>query len=159
MTKKLIACALVVGLTVAIVGPAGAAKKKKRKGPKPYTSDEVTIQVGHPVLYGNTGSPQSVTAKEFENGCAIPSSNGVDAYIWEVPKDYIDVEAQISSFGSAGPEGYDLDIYLYDESCTVILPFNSTSVDETGILMEGTRYIMIHNYTGGPTNVYFELKV
>ncbi|MFP5298050.1 MAG: hypothetical protein ACLGHL_03555 [Actinomycetota bacterium] len=158
MLKKLIACALVVGLMTAVVGPAGA-KKKKSKGPKPYKSEEVTIQVGHPVFYGQTGSPKSVTAMEFEQNCAIPSSNGFDAYFFEVPETYHDVEATISSYGSAGPEGYDLDIYLYDENCKVTIAFNSTSLDETGILTKGTRYIMIHNYTGGPTQAYFELKV
>lgn len=158
MSKKLIAAILVLGLLTALVGPAAAAKKKKKKGPKPYTSEEVTVQLGHPVLYGQTGSPKSVTALEFENSCAIPSTNGVDAYIWEVPKDYVDVDATISAFGSGGLEGYDIDIYLYDESCSSTMAFNAPGTDETGLLVKGTRYILMHNYIGGPTTIYYELK-
>ena len=157
MSKKLIAAFLVLGLLVAFSGPAAA--KKKKKGPKPYTSEEATINVGHPVFYGQSGTVLSLTAQEFLNSCAIPQSNGLDAYIYEVPADYQNITASIQAFGSEGTQyPYDLDIFLFDENCGQVGVFNSTSTDEGGILTKGTAFVLLYNYTGDPVTVHYELK-
>ena len=157
MPKKLIACFLVLGLLAAFTGPAAA--KKKKKGPKPYVSEEATINVGHPVFYSTTQTPVSLTAQEFINSCAIPQSNGVDAYVYEVPADYQNTVAAIQAFGSEGPQvAYDLDIFLYDASCAQVGVFNSTNPDETGVTVKGTAYVLLYNYTGDPVNVHYEMK-
>jgi hypothetical protein len=159
MSKKLIACFLVLGLLAAFTGPATAKKKKKKKGPKPYTSEEATINVGHPVFYSTAGTPLSLTAQEFINSCAIPQSNGVDAYIYEIPADYQNIVAAIQAFGSEGTQlGYDLDLFLYDSSCAQLGVFNSTSADEGGVTTKGTAYALVYNYTGDPVTVHIELK-
>ena len=98
MSKKFIAAFLVLGLLVAFSGPAVA---KKKKGPKPYTSEEATINVGHPVFYANSGTLLSATAQEFLNTCAIPQSNGVDAYVYEIPADYAKLSARRSRRSAA----------------------------------------------------------
>ena len=103
MSKKIISAFLVLGLLVAFSGPAVA---KKKKGPKPYTSEEATINVGHPVFYGNSGTLLSATAQEFLNTCAIPQSNGVDAFVYEIPANYAKLSsAAIQAFGSEGSPG------------------------------------------------------
>ena len=157
MFKKLIAALLVLGLLVAFAGPAAA--KKKKKGPKPYTSEEATINVGHPVFYDASGTILSVTAQEFMNSCAIPQSNGLDAYVYEVPAEYQNTTASIQAFGSEGTQvAYDLDIFLFDSSCSQVGVFNSSSADEGGIMDKGTTYVLIYNYTGDPVTVHYELK-
>ena len=157
MSKKLIAAFLVLGLLVAFSGPATA--KKKKKGPKPYTSEEATINIGHPVFYGQAGTPLSLTAQDFLNSCAIPGSNGLDAYVYEVPADYQKITASIQAFGSEGSQvAYDLDIFLYDSSCTQVGVYNSTSADEGGVAPKGTAFVLLYNYTGDPVTVHYELK-
>lgn len=92
--KKTIALLLMLAVAATMSAPASAAKKKP-KGPKPYKSEEVTIQLGHSVHYGNSGTLVSLTAQEFMNSCAIPNTNGIDAYVWEVPADYKNVESTL----------------------------------------------------------------
>ena len=72
MIKRLIAGVLVA--TLLVPGSAALAGKKKKKGPKPWTSEELTIGLAHPVFYGNSGDVLSVTAQEFHQTCAIPAT-------------------------------------------------------------------------------------
>ena len=156
MSKKLLIIGLVLALTAALAGPSVA--KKKKKGPKPYTSEEVTVQLGHPVFYGASGTVVGVTPQEFIRSCALPSSNGLDAYVFEVPKDYQKIQASIEATGSAEGIEHDIDIYLFDSSCTSTGAFNAAGTDESGVIAAGTAFILLHNYTGGPTTMQFTLK-
>ena len=143
--KKTLALLLTLALAASIAGPA-AAVKKKAKGPKPYKSEEVTIQFGHTLLYQTAAEMVGVTPQEFVKSCAIPNSNGLDAYVWEVPAAYKNVDATITAFGAGGSVPYDLDIFLFDESCAITLASQSESADETTIMSKGTAYILIYNF-------------
>ncbi|HVF53088.1 MAG TPA: hypothetical protein VNC78_05710 [Actinomycetota bacterium] len=149
MLKKLCVLALALSL-VASPAMAGGKKKAKPKGPAPWTSPDVTLVAPHPVLYGQSGTVVGVTAQEFINTCAIPSSNGVDAYVFEVPADYKGLQATVKAIGVGGPAGYDLDIYLFDESCGVTFAYNAANTDETGTTTTDTAFILIHNYAADP---------
>ncbi len=163
--KKTLTLILTFALALCLSGPA-AAGKKKPKGPKPYKSEEVTITLGHSILHGASGSVVGVTGQEFINNCAIPSSNGFDAYVWEVPDEYKNIDANISSFGSGGPAGYDLDIVLFDESCAIIFASQSDNADEATVMFKGTAFILIYNFGaadspvggGAQGTARFELK-
>ena len=155
--KKLIVCLMALSL-VAVSQGAWAGKSKK---PKPYKSEQVTLAVPHPVAFSSTGSVNAITAKEFESNCALPSSNGLDAYVFEVPAAFKKYDARVEAIGeAAGPAGYDLDIYLYDATCKVTFAFNAAGTDETGLLPKGTAFILIHNYLGDPAlPAHIELSV
>lgn len=155
MSKKLLIIGLVLALAAAIAAPAAA---KKKKGPKPYTSEEVTVQIGHPVLNGQSGTVVGVTPQEFIQTCALPSSNGLDAYVFEVPKQYQKIQSLIEATGAAEGVPHDIDIYLFDSSCAAHGQFNAAGTDESGVLSPGTAFILLHNYTGGPTTMQFTLK-
>lgn len=162
MTKKLLIIALVLALTAALVGPvaAGKKKKKKSKGPKPYVSETVTLAIGHPVFHSASGSLVGVTPQEFLQSCAIPSSNGLDAYVFEVPEDYLKIDSIIRAVGDSTPAVlYDLDIYMFDKDCNETLFFNSVGTDETGIKPAGTTFAVIHNYVGDTVDAHLELEV
>ena len=163
--KKTLAVLLTLILAASLAGTATAGKKKP-KGPKPYKSEEVTIQFGHTVQYGNSGTVVGVTPQEFINTCAIPASNGLDAYVWEVPEEYKNVDALITAFGAGGTAGYDLDIFLFDEACGITMVSQNTTADETTIMAKGTAFILVHNF-GSPSSqagggdavtAHFELK-
>jgi hypothetical protein len=164
--KKTVALLLMLSLVACFVGPASAAKKKA-KGPKPFKSEEVSIQLGHSVLYGNSGTIVGITAQEFMNNCGIPTTNGFDAYVWEIPAEYKNVDAMVTGIGSGGSAGYDIDFFLFDDACKVTLASQSTSADEVNVMAKGTAsYILIYNFgapdspAGGsdPITAHFELK-
>ena len=156
MLKRFAIVSLVLALGL-VAQPALAGKKK---GPKPYKSESFTIAVAHPVFYGNSGSVNAITAKEFENTCAVPGSNGVDGFVLEIPKEYQKLQASISAVGAAGgAAGYDLDIYMYDANCTPTLASNAAGTDENGVIPKGTAWVFVHNYLGDPgTSAHIELE-
>jgi hypothetical protein len=149
-----LALALLLG---AMVHPAVAGKRKPKV--KPYKSEEVTIAVAHPLFYDATGSINSVTAKEFESSCATPSSNGLDAYVFEVPAAYQNITASVKAIGTAKtPAAYDLDVYMYDKDCAVKGVSNGEGTDETGVMPAGISWLLVDNYLGEPAvSLHIEL--
>jgi len=146
--RKLIAVAAAFALVVA---PSTALAGKKK--PKPYASEKVTIEVGHPVFNSASGSVVGLTAQEFIGRCDIPSSNGFDAYVFEVPKEYQKLQAVLEVTGAAGlPYTYDLDVYTFDSSCAITSAQNSPGTDQAGFLLKGTSFVLVHNYEPGPVN-------
>ena len=159
MPKKTVIVTLIAALALALVVHPALAKKRKPK-PKPWKSPEVTLLLPHPVAYSTTGAVNSITAREFEQTCAIPTTNGVDGYVFAVPKAYQSILSAVDAKGAAGgAAGYDLDMYLYDKNCKQTLPINASGTDESGTLPKGTAYIFLHNYLGDPgTKAHIELK-
>jgi hypothetical protein len=158
MHKKLLVAILLLGLVAALSAPAAAGKKKKVK---PWKSETVTIVAGHPAFHGPSGGNLvSVTAQEFFQSCAVPTvSNGVDAYVFEVPKAYQKLMASATATGSSqNPAGYDLDLYFYDKACAATGVSNAAGTDELGIMPKGTAFILVHAYTGNPVDAQVTLK-
>lgn len=152
--RKLIAVAAALAIVVA---PSAAFAGKKK--PKPYKSETVSIAAGHPVFNGASGSVLAVTAQEFIARCAIPSSNGLDAYVFEVPAAYQKIESQLEVTGTPGaPAPYDVDVYTFDSSCAITSAQNSPGTDQTGYLFKGTAFVLVHNYEPGPVDVQLTLK-
>ena len=155
---KLLA-ALVAALVIASpLGPATAGQKK----PKPYKSEEGIIAVPHTMLNSSTGEVNSVTAKEFEARCEIPASNGLDAYVYEVPKAYQKIEADIAARANASI-AWDLYVFFYSKDCTRA-PYSLgaqgsvAQADVEGIMPKGTAYVLVADFAGEPTTVFYELK-
>lgn len=160
MSKKLLILGLVLALAAAFAGPAAAGKKKK-KGPKPFKSETISVEIGHPVFNGYSGTLVGVTPQEFIQTCALPSTNGLDAAVYEVPADYAKIQSSIEATGTGVTDAAapaDIDIYLFDESCAQIGAFNAAGTSEAGVVAPGTAFIVLHNYTGGPTDMQFTLK-
>lgn len=154
--RKLIAVAAALAIVVA---PSSAVAGKKKKGPKPYKSEVVSIEVGHPVFNGASGSMVAVTAQEFIARCDIPASNGFDAYVFEVPKEYQKIQAALEVTGTAGlPYAYDIDVYTFDSSCALTSAQNSPGTDQAGFLLKGTAFVVAHNYEPGPVEAQLTLK-
>lgn len=157
MFKKVVVMLAAAALVAAPVG-TGALAAKKKKGPKPYVSPEITIRTGHPAAHSQSGTLLTVTAQEFIRTCSLPASNGVDAAVYEVPADYEGLTASIKALGAGAAAPYDLDLYLYDDSCTEVAVYNPTNTDEVGILTPDTAFILVHNYQPGPVTAHIELR-
>lgn len=158
MLKKMLVGLVAASLVAAPAGAGALAKAKKKKGPKPYVSSEIAIRTGHHAAHSQSGTLVTVTAQEFIRTCAIPGTNGVDAAVFEVPADYKGLEASVKAIGTGAPAPYDLDLYLFDESCNEVVFYNPTGTDEAGILTEDTAYVLVHNFEPGPVSAHIELR-
>ena len=157
MLKKTLVTLIAVSLVAAPAGAGALAKAKKKKGPKPYVSSEIAIQSGHTAARSQSGTLVGVTAQEFIRTCALPRTNGVDSAVFEVPADYLGLQGQIKAIGSGAAANYDLDLYLFDESCTEVAFYNPVGTDEVGILTTDTVFIVVHNHEPGPVSTHIEL--
>ena len=158
--KKTLATALVLvlGLTVGSM-PASAGKKKK---PKPYKSDAQTLVVAHTMLQASSGEQNNVTLREFENTCSVPpTTNGLDAVVWEVPKEYQKIQSNIETFTTA-TQGWDHYFVMYNENCEA--QFTAGAAGDpgqhsaSGIMVAGITYVAIANFAGEPADVSWEAK-
>lgn len=159
MRKNLLIAILLLGLVAALGNPATAAKRKKKL--KPYKSPTVTITAGHPVFHGASGGNlASVTAQEFFRTCATPQSNGLDAWVFTVPKAYTKTVAAIGAQAtSASPVPIDMDMYFYNKACAEVGFANAEAPGgETGVIPKGTAYVLVHPYTGAPVDTFITLK-
>ena len=163
--KRSIVLFTALSLVAAFAAAPATAGKKKKKGPKPYTSSEGAVMVPHTMLVSSTDRVNSVTAYEFEARCDIPATNGVDAYVWEVPADYQKIESTITSFGDGG--SHQLYVFFYKADCTrqtyYLSPSTNTDLEtETapeGIMPKDTAFVLVSNFLGHPgVKVWFELK-
>jgi hypothetical protein len=154
--KRMLVVAMVLGLVAMIGGQASAGKKK----PKPYKSEEATIAIAHTMLFSSTGEVNSVTAKEFENSCAVPTTNGLDAYVWEVPAPYQTSEWTFKGLGQAQVQ-WSLYAFFYDKACERIGAISAdqaaTQGDAIGVMPAGTAYVLMADFAGDPVTVHYEL--
>jgi hypothetical protein len=153
---------ILVLLILALLLPTGAlaAKKGNKKAPKPWTSEQGTIAVAHPVFYSTAGDVVSLTIQEFKNSCAMPTSQGFDAFVVEVPAAYQKIAATATATGSSvGAGGYDLDMFFFDAECALLSVSQGSGTDEVGFMPAGTSWIGVGNYLADPNvSVQVELK-
>ena len=102
---------------------------------------------------GNVTMPSpvvSVTEQEFAETCAVPvTSQGVDAYIFELPSAYATASGKVTVRGSSVAP-YDLDVWFWASDCRYLPTsgFVDGDPDETGSLPRDTRFIEVRAYTG-----------
>jgi hypothetical protein len=160
MRKNVIVAILLLGLLAALANPATGARRKKKRV-KPYKSETVTIAAGHPVFHGaSAGNLASATAQEFFQSCAVPQSNGLDAWVFTVPKAYTKLVAAVDAKAtSATPVPIDMDLYFYNKACDEVGFANSEAPGgESGIFPKGTAYVLMHPYTGVEVDGSITLK-
>ncbi len=139
---------LVLSLVAVLLIPGANAVAGKKKKPKAYKSDEVTVAIPHPIFHTATEDAVNVTIQEFKNRCALPASQGLDAHVFEVPADYQKIDAATVAKGAGGT--YDLDMLYFDESCAIVGVSQAVGTDEAGFMPAGTTWIALYNYLGDP---------
>lgn len=150
-----LASLLVVGL---IGAPSASAKKKKKKKTpvtKTITFEESGTMAGpapSSLLVGG------VTEAEFTivNSCAsLPSSQGVDGYVVELPEDFRSGTATLEVLGSDASGAYDLDVYFYDAGCGLMEPYMTDGADPSGAIPAGATWAVVDLLVG--VNASFDL--
>lgn len=159
-SKRLLAATLVLMLALGAAAlPASAGKKKK---PKPYKADPHSLVVAHTMLQSATGEQNNVTLREFENRCSFPPvTQGLDAVVWEVPKEYQKIQSQIETFTTA-TQAWDHYFVMYNDKCEAQLTAGASGqvgqVSAGGVMPAGISYVGIANFAGEPADVWWEAK-
>ena len=150
MARRLIAglvVALVFGSVVG-VGSAGA----KKGGAKPVSfKAEGSVLVSNP----NDVNFLGVTRWEFEMGCAVPpNSQGLDAYVIEVPQKVSRVESIV--YGEVlNATGLDqLDFFFFDEHCTE-LGYVLAIQKDMPLMPRGTSFVLVRTWASDPVDFVF----
>ena len=152
--KKLVVFLLASLLVVAVVGgPAAAGKKKKKpKPPAPVTQtitfeEEGTTMV--PALTNKAGG--GITELEFvmANECAsMPSTQGHDGHVVELPEAFRDGKATLALTGSDATGQYDYNVYLYDGDCNLMEPYIEDGADAAGAIPAGAQWAVVDMVMG-----------
>ena len=136
-----LACCLLSG---AMFAPAASAKKKKKAPPITFEASGA-FELSNP---GDAEADASVTKSEFLQACAIPASQGVDAYVVELSDEMSKVTAQVDLLGSDAAGIYDLDMYYYGPDCAPTGSASTAEPEETGVFPVGTKWIVVSAYFG-----------
>jgi putative nucleotidyltransferase with HDIG domain len=94
------------------------------------------------------------TQREFLTSCGVPTTQGVDGWIFPVPSDTTSVPAQATISGASGaPIPYNLDAFFYASDCAPLGSLQSGAPDESGAVPAGTGYVVVNQPVGLSTQV------
>ncbi len=160
--KKLVVFVLASLLVGAVVGgPASAGKKKKKPKPPaaPVTQtitfeEEGTTKV--PAVTNKAGG--GITELEFviANECgSMPSTQGHDGHVVELPEQYRDGKATLTVAGSDATGQYDYNVYLYDSECGLMEPYIEEGADASGAIPAGAQWAVVDMVAGAEGSFKF----
>ena len=156
--RKTIVLVLALSLMVALVGRAAAGKKKKPAPPPPVTFEASGKVLVPDPLHGNVGGPTSLTTREFDQTCAIPATQGLDAYVIELSDEISKVPAAVSLNWS--DQRANLQMEFFGADCWKtgeVGQFDSEDGgNEKGTFQAGTKYIIVTVALGAAVD--FSLK-
>jgi hypothetical protein len=98
-----------------------------------------------------------LTQAEMQAGCGAPSSQGVDALVFELPPEARVAGAPVRLSGSDLLGLHNLDAAFYSESCEVVGRLAGPAADEAGPLPGRTHFVVVTDRLGIATSV--ELSV
>lgn len=155
---KMLASFLIGALALGLGAmPATAGKKK----PKPYKSEAHVLAVSHTMLQASTGERNNVTLREFENTCAIPTTQGLDGVVFEVPAEYQKINSSVTT-GTTATQAFDLYLVMYDKDCVHKFTYGASGsvgqIHATGTMPPGVAWVGIANFAGEPAEVWWEAK-
>lgn len=133
-------------VTGAMLAPATAKKKKKKKFVPVTFEASGTITVMNPTDY--LVGEASITKNEFLANCALPASQGLDAYVVELSEEISKVPAQVGVRGSDAGVGHDLDMYFYSAECAPTGSASTETADEIGVFPAGTKWVVVSAFAG-----------
>jgi len=94
-----------------------------------------------------------LTQAEMLSGCGTPSSQGVDAVVFDLPPAAQVAGAAVRLTGSDLLGLHNLDAAFYSESCELLGSLAGPAADEAGTLPAGTRFVVVTDRLGIATAV------
>jgi hypothetical protein len=140
--RSTIVLTLAVALfTIAVVGPASATQRKKAKSRVTFEASGAFL-TGDPVdgyVLGLPAGRTGVTANDFALTCAIPTSQGFDAYVVELPDEITTGTSEVRLETDELVSPYD-NAYMtsYDSNCE-----RTGYLGKSASLDPGTKYILV----------------
>jgi subtilisin family serine protease len=140
--------------------PTATPSESPTATPTPTPTDEPTpgtiYSAEGRILGSNPASlaGAGVTENDFVLECAVPLSQGVDGYVFELPADLNLTGATATISGSESLiDAHDLDMYFYSADCEQLSAQNTAESDETAPVPAGTRFIVANAWIGIDTLV------
>ena len=116
--------------------------------PAPFTAKG---QLVAPDLFGQLGI--GLTNRGPVGGCGPSASQGLDAWVFELPATAPGAGAPVKVVGSDLLGLHNLAASFLDASCRVLGQLDTPAPDEAGVLPAGTRYVVVSDRTGIGTAV------
>ena len=108
-------------------------------------------QVVAPDLLGPIGI--GLTSRGPIGGCCPSGSQGLDAYVFELPAAGPGPGAPVEAAGSNLLGLYNLAVMFVGEDCRIVGQLDTPAADEAGVLPAGTRYVVVSDRLGIGTTV------
>jgi putative nucleotidyltransferase with HDIG domain len=116
--------------------------------PQPFTAQG---QLLAPDLLGRIGI--GLTNRGPVGGCGPSGSQGLDAYVFELPADGPGPGAPVKVTGSDLLGLHNLAVTFVSEDCGTVGQLDTPAADEVGVLPAGTRYVVVSDRLGIGTSV------
>jgi putative nucleotidyltransferase with HDIG domain len=116
--------------------------------PRPFTAQG---QVVAPDLLGRIGI--GLTNRGPAGGCGPSASQGLDAWVFELPADAPGPGAPVKATGSDFVGLHNLAVTFVSQDCKVLGQLDTPAADEAGVLPAGTRYVVVSDRLGIGTTV------
>lgn len=149
--RKLVITLLVATMILGtLLAPTQAKKPKKKKSPVTFEA-EGSVAIANPADLTGVG----ITRAEFESGCSVPTfTQGVDGYVIELPPKVTSVSTRVFVTGTS-PSGVGLlDMFFFDEACRDMGQILGSD-DFDPIMSMGTKFVLVTNWLGDPTDFTF----
>jgi hypothetical protein len=151
------------------VPPSGSTTTTAPEAPPPPTVEERLVALPPPEpespppaepgpLFSGRGqlvlpALLGLTQTEMQAGCGAPSSQGLDALVFDLPPAARVGGAPVRLTGSDLLGLHNLDAAFYSESCELLGRLAGPAADETGSLPAGTRFVVVTDRLGIATAV------
>jgi extracellular elastinolytic metalloproteinase len=93
-----------------------------------------------------------VVGTELENTCTVPpASQDSDGHVSVLEGEAGDGQHAFTI--EAGATAVDVDVYMYDESCSQLGSYATEAANEAGTIPSGTAYILTSLYAGAAADI------
>ena len=128
--------------------PASPPQEASPPPPQPFTAQG---QILAPDLLGRIGI--GLTNRGPVGGCGPSDSQGLDAYVFELPADAPGPGSPVKVTGSDLLGLHNLAVVFVSEDCQTVGQLDTPAADEAGLLPAGTRYVVVSDRLGIGTSV------
>ncbi len=155
--KKSLAVLVAGALVFGSLGAPSAVAKKKKKTKTITFEAEGSMAIPNPSTIAIGGITESEFTSVHECG-AMPTSQGVDGFVIEVPEEYRSGTAMVNVAGSDTTGQYDMDVYFYDAGCSLMEPYMTDGVDPAGYIPPGAAWAVVDLWVGANASFTFTAK-
>jgi hypothetical protein len=108
-------------------------------------------QLVAPDLLGRLGI--GLTNRGPVGGCGPSATQGLDAWVFELPTDGPGADAPVKATGRDLLGLHNLAVAFLNESCDTLGQLDTEAADEAGVLPSGTRFVVVSDRLGIGTAV------